>query len=71
VTERNAAIHAAGGLLFGAFLAERDHELAEMPHAIGRRLVAPVVAVNLEEARYLTHSRCLPRQLAPHPILDS
>ena len=55
VTERDAAIHAAGGLLLRRLLAERDHELAEMAHAIARRLVAPVAAVDLQEARYLTH----------------
>ena len=55
VAERDAAIHAAGRLFAGAFLAERDHEFAEMPHAIARRLVAPVAAVDLQEARYLTH----------------
>ena len=59
VAERDAAIHAARGLLLRAFLAERDHELAEMAHAIARRLIAPVAAVDLQEACYLTHARRL------------
>jgi hypothetical protein len=55
VTERDSAIHAAGGLLPRCFVAERAHEFAEMTHAIGRRLVAPIVAVYLEEAGDFTH----------------
>ncbi len=36
----DAAIHAAGGLARDLRVARRDHELLEMAHAIGGRLVA-------------------------------
>ena len=42
VAVRNAAIHAARGLVARAVLAERDHELAEVADAIRRRQVLPV-----------------------------
>src|SRR5947209_19970503 len=59
----NAAIHAARGLVARGFLAERDDELAVMANAIGGRRIAPVAAIDFEEARYLTHSaRLLPER---------
>ena len=36
-------------------LARRDDELAVMADAIGRRLVGPVLALDLEKARDLAH----------------
>ena len=57
VTVRNAAIHAARRLVARRLLAERDHELAVMPDAIGRRRVLAVAPVDLEKARHLAHSR--------------
>ena len=57
VTIRDAAIHAARRLVARRLLAERDHELAVMPDAIGRRRILPVAPVDLEKARHLAHSR--------------
>src|SRR6516225_6138908 len=51
----NAAIHAAGGLARDLGLAWRDDELAPMANAVGRRLVGPILAVDLEKARDLAH----------------
>jgi hypothetical protein len=57
VTVRDAAIHAARRLVARRLLAERDHELAIMPDAIGRRRILPVAPIDLEKSRHLAHSR--------------
>src|SRR5262245_12371630 len=51
----DAAIHAAGGLARELSLARRDDELAPMANAIRRRLIGPILAVDLEKARDLAH----------------
>ena len=55
VTIGDAAIHAARGLARDLGLARGDDELAVMADAIGGRLVAPVLAFDLEKARNLAH----------------
>jgi hypothetical protein len=55
MTIGNAAIHAAGGLERDLGLARRDHELAVMLDAVGRGLISPVRAFDLEKARDLAH----------------
>src|SRR4029077_19983198 len=55
VTIGNAAIHASGRLLDRVRVAEREQELSVVTNTVGRRLVAPVLAFDLEEARDLSH----------------
>ena len=55
MAERDAAIHAARGLVHHPALGKGDGELAEMADAIGGRLVAGLFALDLEKACYLTH----------------
>jgi hypothetical protein len=55
VTVRDAAIHAAGRLLGDFLLGQRDDELAPMLEALVHRPVVPVLAVELHEARNLSH----------------
>ena len=55
MTIGNAAIHAAGSLTRHLGVADRDQELTIVTDAVRRRLVGPVLAVDLEEARYLAH----------------
>src|SRR5262249_52942289 len=52
---RNAAIHAARRLVPRRLLGERDHELLEMADAVGRRLVATVLTIDLEKTGDLAH----------------
>src|SRR5690606_34495460 len=55
MAERNAAIHAARGLIHHPTLGKGDGELAKMADAIGGRLIAGLFALDLEKASYLTH----------------
>src|SRR5690606_9364797 len=55
VTVRDAAVHAAGGLVLQAFLAVRDHELAIVANALARIRIRAVLALDLEEAGFLAH----------------
>ncbi len=57
VTKGNAAIHAAGGLANDLGLADGQEKLAVMADAVRHRLVAPVLAVDLEKARDLAHAQ--------------
>src|ERR1700730_5381202 len=57
VTIGNAAIHAAGGLTGDLGVANRDQELTIVADAVGRRLVTPVLAIDLEKARDLAHAQ--------------
>src|SRR5690606_10850758 len=62
----HAAIHAARRLLLHFLVRHRQRELAEMPDAVGSRLVLVHLPVDLEETRYLAH---IPsgRELWPPP----
>jgi hypothetical protein len=55
VAERDAAIHAAGGLFRQVVLIERQRELAEVPDPVGSELVLLLLPVELEEACDLAH----------------
>jgi len=55
VTIRDAAIHAPRGLIAGRLRPKRDDEFTPVAHAIGRRLVAAVAAIDLKESGDLTH----------------
>ena len=59
VAERNAAIHAARGLFLDLLVRHRQRELAEMPDAVGCRLVLVHLPVDLEKTCYLAHSSTL------------
>ncbi len=60
VTVGDAAIHAARRLVAACLLGERDDEFAIVADAVTDRRVAPVVAIDLEEAGYLAHRRYSP-----------
>jgi len=64
----DAAIHAAGGLLGHLRIAERHEELAVMADAIGRRLVAPVLPLDLEKSRDLSHQPIRSSGAFPRPV---
>src|SRR5262249_61162204 len=55
VTIRDAAVHAARGLIARRLLRQRNHELAEMTNPIGGRPVAPVPPIDLEKAGDFAH----------------
>src|SRR5947207_8653164 len=72
VTIRDAAVHAARRLVARRLFRERDHELAEMPDAVGRRRVAAVLTLDLEKAgdlaqRYAPELRAGQRRASPLP----
>src|SRR5690554_4744257 len=51
----DAAIHAAGRLVAGRLVAQRDDEFAAVPDAVGGRLVAAVAALDFEKTCDLAH----------------
>src|SRR6185312_11048854 len=55
VAIRDAAIHAAGGLIAGRLFAQRQHELAIMADTVGGRRITPVRAIDLEKSCDLSH----------------
>ena len=55
VAERHAALHAARALVGELARGQRLHELLVVVHALGRRALGPVDAVDLEEAAELAH----------------
>ena len=55
MAERHAAIHAARGLFLDLLVRHRQREFAEMPDAVGRRLVLVHLPVDLEKTCYLAH----------------
>src|SRR4029079_9609633 len=65
VAERNAAIHAARGLVARRLFAERDQRLAIRAHTVGCWRIFAVAAVDLEKAGYLTHGASRGRQTIP------
>ena len=71
VAERNAAIHAARGLFLDLLVRHRQRELAEMPDAVGGRLVLVHLPVDFEKACYLAHGPVPAVQMvrfSPHPL---
>jgi hypothetical protein len=55
VAIRNAAIHAARGLVARVLLAQRNDEFLEVLQPLGDRLVLAVVPLDLEETCDLAH----------------
>src|SRR5262249_53333203 len=56
VTERDAAVHAAGALLLQCLGRPRQHDLLPVAHAFGDRPIRLFVPLELDEARYLAHT---------------
>ncbi len=63
----HAAVHAARRLLADVLLRQRQHEFLVIANALLDRQVVPIVALELEETRDLTHRRHSRRAWASRP----
>ena len=59
MTERNATVHAAAGLLLDVGLAERHHKLIVVLQALFDRLIGAVLPVEFQKSSWLAHRRLL------------